>query len=150
MTVDDYVQKVLSRLPSAAKDAFDPQRMQTVVGARVSDFYGETNRTPKYPREPQGTTLQMVSGKLFKAATVYKAAGNASQFKAVGQGVYSFVWGVDLDVVPYARIHEFGGQAGRNLAATIPKRPYIGPALKMVQENDLDDIIAHMMTRILA
>jgi phage gpG-like protein len=29
----------------------------------------------------------------------------------------------------YARIHEFGGQAGRNLASTIPKRPYLKPAL---------------------
>lgn len=150
MTVDDYVQKVLTRLPSAAKDAFDPQRMQTIIGARVSDFYGKTNREPKYPRTDGGNTLQLVSGKLFKAATVYKAAGNVSEFKAVGQGIYSFVWGIDLDIVPYARIHEYGGQAGRNHAATIPARPYIGPALKVVQDKDLDDVIADMMKRILA
>ncbi len=31
---------------------------------------------------------------------------------------------------PYAAIHEYGGRAGRNLASTIPARPYLNPALK--------------------
>lgn len=149
MTVDEYVQKVLTKLPSAAADAFDPQRMQAIVGSRVSEYYGKTNRTPVYPRTDGGKTLQLVTGKLYKAATVYKATGNVSAFQSRGQGVYSFVWGIDLDVVPYARIHEYGGQAGRNHAATIPARPYIGPALKAVQDEDLDYVIAHMMRRIL-
>lgn len=149
MTVDEYVQKVLTKLPSAAADAFDPQRMQQFVAARVTQYYGETNRTPVYPRTDGGKTLQEVKGNLFKAATVYKATGNVSAFQSRGQGVYAFVWGIDLDVVPYARIHEYGGQAGRNHAATIQARPYISPALKTVQEEDLDDVIAHMMRRIL-
>jgi phage virion morphogenesis protein len=29
-------------------------------------------------------------------------------------------------VEPYAAIHQFGGEAGRDLAATIPARPYLG------------------------
>lgn len=32
--------------------------------------------------------------------------------------------------VPYAAIHEYGGQAGRGGSTTIPARPYLNPALK--------------------
>ncbi len=31
--------------------------------------------------------------------------------------------------VPYARIHEFGGKAGRGLKSNIPARPYLRPAV---------------------
>lgn len=30
----------------------------------------------------------------------------------------------------YARIHEYGGKAGRGRRITIPKRPYVAPAIK--------------------
>lgn len=148
MTVDEYVRRVLARLPDEAADAFDPERLQTVLAARVSDNYGETNRTPKYPRNPQGATLQLVKGNLFKAATVYKAKGNVSRTEARG-GTYSFVWGIDLGVIPYARIHEYGGQTGRNHAATMPPRPYIGPSIKAMNDEDLAGIIRNMLRRLL-
>ena len=32
--------------------------------------------------------------------------------------------------VPYAAIHEYGGETGRNLASTIPARPYLNPAVE--------------------
>lgn len=32
--------------------------------------------------------------------------------------------------VRYARIHEFGGRAGRRLTVTIPARPVLGPAIE--------------------
>lgn len=32
--------------------------------------------------------------------------------------------------VRYARIHEFGGRAGRRLTVTIPARPILGPAIE--------------------
>jgi len=38
--------------------------------------------------------------------------------------------------VKYAAIHNFGGQAGRNLSVTIPKRPYFDDAVK-----DLEAVI---------
>jgi len=148
MTVDEYVRRVLARLPDEAADAFDPERLQTVLAVHVSDNYGETNRTPKYPRNPQGTTLQLVKGNLFKAATVYKARGNVSRTEARG-GTYSFVWGIDLGVIPYARIHEYGGQTGRNHTATMPPRPYIGPSIKAMNDEDLAGIIRNMLRRLL-
>ncbi|MCH8326862.1 MAG: phage virion morphogenesis protein [Bacteroidetes bacterium] len=37
----------------------------------------------------------------------------------------------------YANIHEYGGQAGRNLATTIPARPYLNPAIKEFEEKEL-------------
>jgi phage gpG-like protein len=149
MTIDQYVQRILSRLPTEAEYAFDPERLQTVLAARITDNYGETNRTPKYPRNPKGTTLQLVNGNLFKAATVYRAKGNVSKTEAKA-GTYSFVWGIDLAVIPYARIHEYGGQAGRNHAATIPPRPYIEPSIKAMNDKDLGTLSRDMLRRLLS
>jgi phage gpG-like protein len=148
MTVDQYVQDILQAMPTVLKDAFDPQRIQTVLARRIADNYGATNRTPTYPREPKGTTLQYVTGNLFKAATVYKAAGNASRTVAKSDGV-SFEWEVDLSVIPYARIHEYGGETGRNKATTIPARPYIGPAIKAFQDEDLDNVIDMLLRKLI-
>lgn len=148
MTVDEYVRGILGDLPKQLKDAFDPQRLQTLLAADISNNYGETNRTPSYPRSPQGNTLQLVTGRLFKAATVYNAPGNVSRTKVEGKQV-TFEWGIDLGIVPYARIHEYGGQAGRGLKTTIPKRPYIGPALKEFQDNRMESVIDTLFTKLL-
>jgi phage gpG-like protein len=148
MTVDEYVRGILAELPRQLKDAFDPQRVQTVLAARISDNYGAKNRTPKYPRNPQGDTLQYVTGNLFKAATVYKASGNVSR-TIIKSNAVTFEWGVDLAVIPYARIHEYGGQTGRNHAATMPPRPYIGPAMKAFQDDDMGKIVDLLFTKLL-
>lgn len=148
MTVDEYVRGILSDLPKQLKDVFNPQRLQTILAARISDNYGETNRAPTYPRSPKGNTLQLVTGNLFKAATVYNAPGNASRTNVQNAQV-TFEWGVDLGVIPYARIHEYGGQAGRKLAATIPKRPYIGPAIQAFQDEDLEGVIDTLFSKLL-
>lgn len=42
--------------------------------------------------------------------------------------------------VIYARIHEFGGQAGRGRSVRIPARPYIGPAITD-NETEIKNII---------
>lgn len=149
MTIDEYVQRILARLPTEAKDAFDPERLQVILSSRISENYGNENRTPTYPRVPTGTTLQQVKGNHFKAATIYRAKGNVSRTEAKA-GTYSFVWGIDLAVIPYARIHEYGGQAGRNHAATIPPRPYIGPSIKAMNNEDLGNIIRDMLRRLLS
>jgi phage gpG-like protein len=147
ISVDEYVRRILLNLPALAKDAFDPQRMQTALAVDISKNYGETNRAPKYPRQPEGKTLQLVTGSLFKAATVYRAKGNATAFEQRGD-TYAFVWGVDLNVIPYARIHEYGGQTGRNYAATIPPRPYIGPAMRSFQDGNFPRIIDIMLRKL--
>ena len=145
ITVDQYVRNILGLLPTLAKDAFDPQRIQNALGRDISEHYGVSNPKPKYPSKE--AKLNYVEGNLFKAATVYKAKGNVSQFKQAGD-TYSFIWGIDLDIIPYARIHEYGGQAGRNLMSTIPARPYITPAIKDFETNTLPTIIEIMLRKL--
>ena len=147
ITVDEYVRKVLAQLPIAAADAFDPQVVQTGLAAEITKNYGGTVRQPVYPRTDKDPRLQLVDGNLFKAATVYRAKGNVSSYQRTGN-TYSFVWGIDLNVIPYARIHEYGGQAGRNLAATIPKRPYIGPSIEAYQKDGLVRLVDIMLRRL--
>lgn len=149
MTVDEYVRGILADLPKQLKDAFDPQRIQTALGADISDFMEQgRNMSPTYPRMPQGTKLQVVKGNLLKAATVYNAPGNVSR-TTVQSSQVTFEWGVDLAVIPYARIHEYGGQTGRNYAATMPKRPYIGPAMKQFQDQTMGKIVDLLFTKLL-
>jgi hypothetical protein len=128
VTPEDYVRELIRRVPGIVKDAFDAQILQAELAVDISDNMDNENRNPVYPRGG-GDKLQVVTGDLFRAATVYKAKGNATTIKGGGT-MFSFVWGIDLDVIPYARIHEFGGQAGRGLKTTIPKRPYITPAFE--------------------
>lgn len=128
MSPEDYIRELIRRVPGIVKDAMDPQIIQTELAVDISDNMGDLNRKPVYPRAG-GTTLQLVTNKLFRAASVYKAPGNVS--KTTGSGTsYTFQWGIDLKVVPYARIHELGGKAGRGLKTKIDARPYIGPAME--------------------
>ena len=129
VTAEDYVRELIRRIPGIVKDAMDPQLIQAELAVDISDNMGEINRNPVYPRAGGAGKLQVVTGNLLRAATVYKGKGNATSAKGGGT-MFSFVWGIDLDVIPYARIHEFGGQAGRGLKTTIPKRPYITPAFE--------------------
>lgn len=149
MTVDEYVRGILADLPKQLNDVFSAQTMQTAIGADVSDFMEQgRNMTPKYPRKPQGTKLQVVSANLLKAATIYNAPGNVSR-TTVQSSQVTFEWGIDLAVIPYARIHEYGGDAGRKLAAYIKPRPYIEPAMKAFQDEDMSTVIDRMFTKLL-
>lgn len=149
MTVDEYVRGILADLPKQLKDAFDPQRIQTALGADISDFMEKgRNMKPVYPRASGTDKLQVVKGNLLKAATVYNAPGNVSR-TTVQSAQVTFEWGVDLAVIPYARIHEYGGQTGRNYAATIPRRPYIGPALAQFEKTAMPKLIDILFQRLL-
>jgi len=44
--------------------------------------------------------------------------------------------GIDLSVIPYARIHEFGGTAGKS---KIPARPYFFPALQKYAKEGFEE-----------
>lgn len=128
MTAEEYITKLIRAVPSVVKDAMDPQIIQAELAVDISDNMGDLNKNPVYPRAG-GKTLQVVTGNLLRAATVYKGRGNVSKTTGSGSS-FSFQWGIDLDVVPYARIHDLGGKAGRGLKSTIPARPYITPAME--------------------
>ena len=128
MTAEEYITKLIRAVPSVVKDAMDPQIIQAELAVDISDNMGDLNKNPVYPRAG-GKTLQVVTGNLLRAATVYKGRGNVSKTTGSGSS-FAFQWGIDLDVVPYARIHDLGGKAGRGLKSTIPPRPYITPAME--------------------
>ncbi len=62
--------------------------------------------------------------------------GNISKVD-VEDGVISLRYGIDPAVVPYAAIHEFGGDAGRNGSVKLRARPYLRPAYKMFLEKSI-------------
>jgi len=63
-----------------------------------------------------------------------KGKGNISEVLPDG----SFVHKIDLEVIPYARIHELGGEAGRKSnRVTIPARPYSEPAIADFMEKEM-------------
>lgn len=128
MSPEDYIRELIRKVPSVVKDAMDPQIIQTELAVDISDNLGDETPNPVYPRA-KGGKLNLVKKNLFRAATVYKGRGNVS--KTTGSGTsFAFQWGIDLDVVPYARIHDLGGKAGRGLKTKIEKRPYITPAME--------------------
>ena len=95
------------------------------VGQFMQDAKGGPRRRPKGLSGP----LRILSGTLAKAAAQDKdgVVGAVNEVKREGW-IVTLVKGVDLGVVPYARIHEKGGTAGRG--ASIPARPYLFPAVK--------------------
>ena len=178
MTIDEYVKRIQQRLDGEVSDALDPERLMTILAARITDNYGETNRNPTYPRNPAGNTLQLVKGSLFRAATVYRAKGNKSGFEKKANGQYKFIWGIDLGVIPYARIHELGGTIehpggtpyrvingnavwiskanGAGLKTTkphdivMPARPYIGPSIATFNAIDFKEIVEELERRLMS
>jgi phage gpG-like protein len=72
-----------------------------------------------------GDKIRRISGTLFKSLgrndsnNIFKIIPNENGF-VVNYG----------STVPYAAIHEYGGNAGRNRSVPIPKRPYLTPALQ--------------------
>lgn len=49
--------------------------------------------------------------------------------KKIPHGFITFIGSIKGKFIPYARIHEEGGRAGRGGSAKIPKRPYLRRAL---------------------
>lgn len=56
-------------------------------------------------------------------------AGNITSVDVMG-GQIIVTSGIDDSVIPYARIHEYGGKAGRNGAVTLRPRPYLNPGME--------------------
>lgn len=54
-------------------------------------------------------------------------------------------WSVGvLEGVPYARIHEFGGMAGKGRGTYIPARPYLRPSMKQASDAMNRAFVAHV------
>ena len=132
----------IERVPEFIKDT-----MQT-IGVELEPFITE-NFQPRVEISPDeraelsktpNTTnqLRIVSGALTKSL-LPNGKGYASGYEVKGGGVYSWVVDIDLDVIPYARVHELGPNA----------RPYIAPGIKEYGEDRLDDVIDAFYERLL-
>lgn len=77
-----------------------------------------------------GDKLRRITGALFKSLN-RKDPNNIFELRTNAFG-FDVIYGSKL---PYAAIHEYGGQAGRNRAVTIPKRPYLLPALEQFNKT---------------
>lgn len=95
---------------------------------------GAFRNTPKGKalslRAPRNTTDKL----RFQTNTLGRALnpnedGNISII-TIKQGELSVEYGIDTSVVPYAAIHEFGGNAGRGGAVKLRARPYLRPGFQ--------------------
>jgi len=128
--VTGRLQALLRRIPDIVADGI--KAMPTEFGAYVGLNMGVENRNPAYPHANQ--VLFVVSGALLRAVSVPGSPGYATRIKREG-AKYTLLVGVDTDVIPYAMIHEYGGNAGRGGRTVITPRPYIAPAMKEFYED---------------
>ena len=133
MTIQEYIRDLAVKIPTLLKNQL--QNVPNELAAYISDHMrAGKNPAPRVARTDNDARLYVNSGALLKAASVPNATGNISETK-ITNGEIVITQGVDLSVIPYARIHEYGGQAGRGLKSTIPARPYIGPAIEQYQKD---------------
>ena len=135
------------------------QRIPDMLFFYVSDNMGEDIgssvfrgggkvRGRKFPRNTRTGpgTLRVVSGDLLRATEL---GGRGNIYKATTQGgVVSIEYGVDTNVIPYAAIHEYGGNAGRGLKTRIPARPYLRPAFEAFEREEWPNILTRIDKRI--
>lgn len=121
---------LIRRVPDIVADGI--KAMPVEFGAYVGLNMGQENRNPAYPHA--NNVLYVVTGKLLRAVSVPNSAGYATRVKRDG-AKYTLLVGVDESVVPYAMIHEYGGNAGRGGRTVIRARPYIRPAMEEFADN---------------
>jgi phage gpG-like protein len=85
----------------------------------------------KKVREGYPDRILVRSGDMMRAVTVVGSKGNVHR-----QGRMTFEWGVDLSVIPYARIHDLGGVTGKGGRTRIPQREYL-----RLMEEDVTEIM---------
>jgi phage gpG-like protein len=90
--------------------------------------------------------LRIVSGDLLRAT---ERGGNGNIYNLTIQGgMVSIDYGVDTGIIPYAAIHEYGGNAGRGLKTRIPARPYLRPAFDAFEREEWPQVIRRIDNRI--
>jgi len=128
-SIEKALAKLTDKVLATVKDVM--QRAPAELSVYVNENFGEDTRGIR-PRERNTTTkLRVVKAKLSRA-TLPKEEGNITRVTADDDGIV-IESGVDLGTVPYARIHELGGIAGRG--ARIPKRPYLKPGMEAFQKD---------------
>jgi phage virion morphogenesis protein len=97
--------------------------------ASAGSMRGGTNRWE--PLRPSTRALREKAGKW--PGKILQVSGHLAASITKEVSATSLILGSNL---PYAAIHQLGGQAGRGRNVTIPARPYL-----VIQDEDLEDII---------
>lgn len=104
----------------------------TAIGTYMRDILpGEAKRRSPSDAGP----LRIVTGRLARGLLGARKQGAAPEsiyrLETSADGV-QLTFGT---TVPYAAINEYGGNAGRKHSATIPGRPYMGPAMQTERDG---------------
>lgn len=111
------------------------------IGGGAFKETGQGVRGKKFP--PNLTDkLRIISGDLFRSFNEKDKNTLTEVINKESQNIIT----IGSQLI-YANIHEYGGQAGRNLATTIPARPYLNPAIKEFEEKELKILLDDVLTK---
>ncbi|MDN3211644.1 phage virion morphogenesis protein [Haemophilus sp. SZY H51] len=125
ITLNDI--QAAAKLHSIAQQLQHPRKLYGVLGETLKKIHAERF---KQEVDPQGNGWQPLSAKTLarkqkkgKSTKILRQDGYLSDRTAYNYNDKNVEFGSDAK---YARLHQFGGKAGRGKKVTIPKRPWLG------------------------
>ncbi|GAH48815.1 unnamed protein product, partial [marine sediment metagenome] len=111
----DLFTRIVPLIQQAVRNHFVSQKGYTGAWQRLSPEYASW-KNENYP----GRLILQLRRNLINASTQKGAYGNITEISNK-----SFEYGVDLTKIPYARVHDMGGRAGRDKRSQMPKREFM-------------------------
>ena len=115
------------QLHNIARQLQQPRKLYGVLGETLKKIHAERF---KQEVDPEGNNWQSLSPKTLtrkqkkgKSTKIWRQGGYLSDKTAYNYNDQNVEFGSDAK---YARLHQFGGKAGRGKKVTIPKRPWLG------------------------
>ena len=125
ITLNDI--QAAAKLHSIAQQLQHPRKLYGVLGETLKKIHAERF---KQEVDPEGNNWQSLSPKTLtrkqkkgKSTKILRQGGYLSDKTAYNYNDQNVEFGSDAK---YARLHQFGGKAGRGKKVTIPKRPWLG------------------------
>lgn len=119
--------QAVQQLNNIAHQLKQPRKLYGVLGETLKKIHAERF---KQEVDPQGNNWQPLSAKTLarkqkkgKSTKILRQDGYLSDRTAYNYDDKNVEFGSDAK---YARLHQFGGKAGRGKKVTIPKRPWLG------------------------
>lgn len=115
------------QLHNIARQLQQPRKLYGVLGETLKKIHAERF---KQEVDPEGNNWQSLSPKTLtrkqkkgKSTKILRQGSYLSDKTAYNYNDQNVEFGSDAK---YARLHQFGGKAGRGKKVTIPKRPWLG------------------------
>lgn len=116
----------VERILALAKQVL--QQVPEELDVYYNENFGTDLKGERAKQANSTNRLRIYKGNLSRALQE-GGAGNITHVDVKG-GQIIVTSGVDGSVIPYARIHEYGGKAGRGGAVTLRPRPYLNPGME--------------------